>query len=72
MARKRDVSLHTRTDEGTKANDTFLTIVETAKKLGVNQFEYIVDRVSKKYQMPSLAKIIREISNNNQSKMAYQ
>jgi len=56
MARERDVSLHTMTDEGTKANDTFLTIVETAKKLGVNQFEYIVDRVSKKYQMPSLAK----------------
>lgn len=64
MARKRDVSLHTMTIEGTKANDTFLTIVETAKKLGINQFEYIVDRVSKKYQMPSLAKIIREISKN--------
>ena len=72
MARKRDVSLHTMTDEGTKANDTFLTIVETAKKLGVNQFKYIVDRVSKKYQMPALAEIIREISKNNQSKMAYQ
>lgn len=66
QARKRDVSLHTMTDEGTKANDTFLTIVETAKKLGVNQFEYIVDRVSKKYQMPSLAQIIRDISKNLQ------
>ena len=72
MARKRDVSLHTMTAEGTKANDTFLTIMETAKKLGVNQFKYIVDRVSKKYQMPSLAKIIRELSKNNQSKMPYQ
>ncbi len=72
MARKRDVSLHTMTDEGTKANDTFLTIVETAKKLGVNQFKYIMDRISNKYQMPSLAKIIREISKNNQSKIAYQ
>ena len=72
IARKRDVSLHTMTDEGTKANDTFLTIVETAKKLAVNQFEYIVDRVSKKYQMPSLAKIIREISKNNQLNMAHQ
>ena len=64
MARKRDVSLHTMTAEGTKANDTFLTIMETAKKLDVNQFEYIVDRVSKKYQMPSLAKIIRDVSKN--------
>ena len=72
MARKRDVSLHTMTAEGTNANDTFLTIIETAKKLGVNQFKYIADRISKKYQMPSLAKIIREISKNNQSKIAHQ
>ena len=31
--RKRDVSLQTITDEGTKANDTLMTIVQTAKKL---------------------------------------
>jgi hypothetical protein len=72
MARKRDVSLHTMTTEGTKANDNFLTIVETCKKLGINQFEYIVDRVSKKYQMPSLAKLIRDISNNKSLKIAIQ
>ena len=29
--RKRDVSLQTVTDKGTKANDTFMTIVQTAK-----------------------------------------
>jgi len=39
---------------------------------GVNQFEHIVDRASKKYQMSSLAKIIREISGSNQSKAAYR
>src|SRR5450759_1295184 len=33
--RKRDVSLQTVTDKRTKANDTFMTIVQTAKKLGV-------------------------------------
>ena len=70
QARKRDVSLHTMTDEGTKANDTFLSIVETAKKLSVNPFEYIKDRVSKTYQMPSLANIIREISRNLQFNIA--
>lgn len=64
QARKRDVSLHTMTDEGTKANDIFLTIVETAKKLGVNQFEYIKDRVSKKYQISSLANRIQHVSKN--------
>ncbi|NIA11997.1 MAG: transposase [Nitrospiraceae bacterium] len=45
QVRRRDVSLHTMTEDGTKANDTFLTIVETAKKLGVSAYDYIYDRV---------------------------
>ena len=65
MARKRDVSLHTMTGEGTKANDTFLSIIETCKKLSVNPFLYLFDRISKKCALPSLAEIIRSISNNN-------
>lgn len=56
--RKRDVSLHTMTDEGTRANDTFLTIVQTCKKLDVNPFHYIMDRIKKSYKMPSLAETI--------------
>ena len=67
IARKRDVSLHTMTDEGTKANDTFLTIVETCKKLGINPFKFIVDRISKQYQIPSLADIIKSISKNKET-----
>src|SRR5660398_25324 len=43
--RKRDVSLQTVTDKGTKANDTFMTIVQTAKKLDVSACAYILDRV---------------------------
>ena len=35
---------------GTTAKDAFLTIVQTAKKLGVNAFKYINDRVSKKFK----------------------
>jgi transcriptional regulator with XRE-family HTH domain len=60
--RKRDVSLQTITEEGTKANDTFMTIVQTAKKLGVSAYQYICDRVSNKFEMPSLAQLIREKS----------
>jgi len=59
QVRRRDVSLHTMTEDGTKANDTFLTIVETAKKLGVSAYDYIYDRVSKRFCMPSLAEMIR-------------
>jgi len=54
------VSLQTITEEGTKANDTFMTIVQTAKKLGVSAYQYICDRVGSTFEMPSLAQIIRE------------
>ena len=60
--RKRDVSLQTVTDKGTKANDTFMTIVQTAKKLGVSAYDYIFDRVSNTLEMLSLAQLIKEKS----------
>ena len=47
QVRKRDVSLHTITHDGTKALDTFLSLKETTKKCGVNFFEYIYDRIIK-------------------------
>jgi len=58
QARYRDISLHTINEKGTEAKDTFMTIVATAKKLSVNTYQYILDRVSKKYEMPSLARLI--------------
>jgi hypothetical protein len=62
QARKRDVSLQTKNSKGTKAKDTLMTIIETAKKLGVNTFNYIYDRISGKYAMASLADLIRQHS----------
>ena len=58
--RKRKTSSGTRTEDGTKARDTFMTLVATAKKLGVSFYEYIYDRVSRAYTMPSLADLITE------------
>ncbi len=66
QTRKRDVSLHTMTEDGTQANDTFLTIVRTAKKLDVNAYKYIYDRVSKQFHLPSLADLIKEKSLHNE------
>jgi hypothetical protein len=57
--RREDVSLHTITKEGTDAKDTMMTTVETSKKLSVNPFKYIFDRISKKFEMPSLASLIK-------------
>jgi len=56
----RKVSLQTRSPKGTKAKDTFFTIIQTAKKLGVNPSSYILDRVTKKFEMDSLANIVRK------------
>jgi len=58
--RFRDVSLQTRSPKGTKAKDTFFTIIQTAKKLGVNPYAYILDRVTKKFEIDSLSNIIRK------------
>jgi hypothetical protein len=58
--RKRDVSFGPRTHEGATAWDTFMTLAETATKLGVSFYHYIQDRVSGTYQMPALADLIEE------------
>ena len=58
QVRDRDVSLHTMSEDGTKIKDTFMTISQTAKKLGIRTYEYIYDRVSGAFEMPSLASIM--------------
>jgi hypothetical protein len=60
QVRNRDVSLQTKSIAGTKVKDTFLTITQTAKKLGVRVYEYIYDRVCGKNEQPSLAELIRQ------------
>lgn len=57
--RWQDVSLQTKTDEGTHAKDTMMSIVETCKKLGISAYKFIHDRVSGKFEMPSLAEMIK-------------
>ncbi len=56
--RKRDVSLAARTQEGVAAWDTFQTLVETAKKVGVNITAYLQDRITRRYALPSLASLV--------------
>jgi hypothetical protein len=62
QARYRDISFHTMNKKGTEAKDTFMTIIQTAKKLGLNTFKYLRDRISKK-QIPSLVEqILNKVS----------
>lgn len=56
--RYRDVSFQTRTPKGTQAKDVFFTIIQTCKKLGVNAYAYVLDRLANKQQMMPLHDLI--------------
>jgi hypothetical protein len=58
QVRQRKISFGTRSEEGTKAWDTFATLAATAKKLDVSFYAYVYDRISETYELPSLASLI--------------
>lgn len=62
QARNRDIHLHTMSAAGTKTKDTLATLSETTRKLTVNFYDYLLDRITKQYKMPSLAEIIKQRS----------
>lgn len=55
---KRKISNGTRTDEGTKAWEIFLSLLDTCRKNGVSFYDYLCDRISKSYEMPALASLV--------------
>jgi hypothetical protein len=58
--RKRVVSYGPRSLAGARTWDAMETLLSTARKLGVNFFQYIRDRVSGARKMPSLADLIKQ------------
>jgi hypothetical protein len=58
--RKRDVSFGPRTPLGAKAWDTFATLADTARKLGISFYAYIQDRISQSHQIPHLAILVTQ------------
>lgn len=59
MVLRRNISYGTQTSDGTKAWDTFLSLVATTRKLGISFFEYVRDRITGTENIESLATIIR-------------
>lgn len=57
-ARRRDVSLHSRSEHGARAMDIFTTLVQTAKKLGLSAYAYFRDRLRGTNELPSLSQSI--------------
>ena len=58
--RKRDVSFGARSPAGLKTWDAPQTIIATAKRLGVNVWAYLHDRLSGTRALPALADLIRQ------------
>src|SRR5215207_1174439 len=58
--RKRDVSFGPRTAEGAQAWDTFMSLADTTRKLGVSFYHYIHDRIRGEEHIPPLADLIDE------------
>jgi len=56
--RKRDVSFGPRTQLGLQAWDTFMTLADTARKLGISFYAYIRDRVSGTNQIPPMPLLV--------------
>jgi regulator of replication initiation timing len=58
--RKRDVSFGPRTEAGKHAWDTFMTLAETTRKLGVSFYAYLHDRITGAKAIPPLADLITQ------------
>jgi hypothetical protein len=59
---KLKISGGTRSDLGRQARDTFLSLKQTCRKLGINFYSFLQDRVRGLYVIPRLAEVIRQRS----------
>jgi len=58
--KKRKISGSTRSESGRRARDTFASLKKTCRRLGVNFWEYLQDRVRGLGQIPRLGDLIRQ------------
>lgn len=56
--KRRKISGSTRSDEGRRCRDTFASLKKTALKMGVGFWDYLLDRISQKYDIPSLDHLV--------------
>jgi hypothetical protein len=58
-ARRRDVSLHSRSVRGARSMDILTTLVETCKKLGLSAYQYFRSHYRRDPLAPSLGRVIQ-------------
>ena len=61
--KRRKVSGSTRSELGRRARDTFTSLKKTCRKLGVSFWQYLLDRISKRNEIPLLSEIIHSRAN---------
>ena len=59
MVKKRKISAGTRSEDGRRCRDTFLSLKKTCVKHGLSFWEYLYDRVSGQNTIPPLTDLIR-------------
>ena len=57
--KKRKISGSTRSESGRRARDSFASLKKTCRRLGVNFWAYLQDRVRGLHRIPPLAELIR-------------
>jgi hypothetical protein len=55
---KRKISFGTKSIDGSKSWETFFTIMDTCRKLGINFRDYLYDKISNQNKMPPVASLI--------------
>ena len=60
FVKKRKISGSTRSEDGRRCRDTFASLKKTCRKLGVSFWNYLIDRVGGKNQIPALAQLIAQ------------
>ncbi|MCB1765321.1 MAG: transposase, partial [Candidatus Competibacteraceae bacterium] len=60
MVKKRKISAGTRSEDGRRCRDTFLSLKKTCVKHGLSFWEYLYDRVSGQNTIPPLTDLIRQ------------
>jgi hypothetical protein len=61
--KRRKVSGSTRSELGRQCRDTFTSLKKTCRKLGVSFWQYLLDRISKRNEIPLLSEIIHSRAN---------
>ena len=57
-AKRRKISSGTRSENGKKARDTFLSLKKTCRKLNVSFWDYLIDRILNQNNIPPLGSIM--------------